>query len=53
MLKILKVVVKKNYKKIIEKDVDYKTEILYLNNRLIKRIKSSLNKTNEKDKLKL
>ena len=53
MLKILKVVVKKNYKKIIEKDVDYKTEILYLNNRLIKRIKSSLNETNEKDKLKL
>lgn len=53
MLKILKGVVKKNYKKIIEKDVDYKTEILYLNNRLIKRTKSSLNKTNEKDKLKL
>ena len=53
MLKILKVVVKKNYKKIIEKDVDYKTEILYLNNRLIKRIKSSLNMTNEKNKLKL
>ena len=53
MFKILKVVVKNNYKKIIEKDVYYKIEILYLNNRLIKRIKSSLNKTNEKDKLKL